>query len=152
MVVPGQCQVPNNPGSCSWRPVGEEISTVRGEERDKESNREIFKPWAPRGRGVKSCRSYLQKRIGRERAGRAGGQEHLPALCPMHPKLAVQPGGQKSIATSTQTCAIWPNRAVGPQSFVSRVLLQGNHTVLLPRNIKLPSALNFSVSAFWEHY
>jgi len=47
MVVPGQCQVPNNPGSCSWRPVGEEISTVRGEERDKESYREIFKTLGP---------------------------------------------------------------------------------------------------------
>lgn len=61
------------------------------------------------------------------------------ALCPAQPELALQPaslgGGQKCMSPTTGTCDTQPNRAVDAERSVSRILSQGNHTVLPPRNI-----------------
>lgn len=82
----------------------------------------------------------------------AGAPARLFAPCSLS-SLCTQPARRPEIHDgSHRDIATWPSRAGGPQRFISRMLLQGNHAVLPPSNTKLPSALNSSTSVFWECY
>lgn len=82
----------------------------------------------------------------------AGALARLLAPCSLG-LLCIQPARRPEIHDgSHRDIATWPSRAGCPQRFISRMLLQGNHAVLPPSNMKLPSALNSSTSVSWECY
>lgn len=151
--VPGQCQVPNYSSSCSQGPSGQRgkrLLTKRGEVKDKESNREGFKTLRKERIAVRRKLFAAVHRKGEGVGGQRGPavqqsrgwpgqwgtcQLFAPCSLSLFCSQASLRGGQKCMSPATGTCPTWPNMAVGAQRFVSRILSQGNHTVLPPRNI-----------------
>lgn len=115
-----QCQVPNYSSSCSPGPSGQQGELCAAVHRERE--------------GVDGKRGQQHSRAG----GRHRAMGFMPALYPTQPELALQPaslgGGQECTSPATGTCATRPDRAMAALRFVSRILSQGNHTVLSPRN------------------